>query len=520
VHVGRPVRLCELVLLVAVLGVCVSEATVENIADGGGGGHGGVGGGGGGGKNEDGGGENGVNNDIASSHCILPQGEWAGFPEELDIGLYWFGRNNTREKHGASGGAGCPHGDSPGEQPIFDGNKQNTVIFIHGLSFGQVEENWRYSMDTTDEMMETFLHFHASECSKAKYEKLDRAPTSAFVHADWNIGAMYWDQFADEHSFAAIESKVWGGAQDQEQSSYRLRGHRYATFNTSVAGDPDKEGTGNGYGVVGALLQAYTSALAGYKGSVRLVGHSIGSQMAVRLTDLISAASHRNTTTLSPSVPVPTRVALLDPFFSTQVSALNPQTYLHGRPDETLAGRVAQTVERLSKSKGIVFEAYKSSWESTVPSIGDVNLQLFKETAAVVLHPFYCKITTRHVEVINTYYISMGFAPPRLCNGNDIKNSSTATSDGPDTGEVPSASADDTVVQKAMTRNGRYVQAAGFDTVDPRDDCFEFKEWDSGVPSSAGIVESYKHWMQDLDMPFVLKDLIPPVPSAIAKLFT
>ena len=53
-------------------------------------------------------------------------------------------------------------------------------------------------MDTTNEGLQRMVATHSKECGQSFYEKSEEIPAAAWSEQGWNVGVLYWDQFADE----------------------------------------------------------------------------------------------------------------------------------------------------------------------------------------------------------------------------------------------------------------------------------------------------------------------------------
>ncbi|HET90778.1 MAG TPA: hypothetical protein ENN99_08590, partial [Chloroflexi bacterium] len=181
-------------------------------------------------------------------------------PTQLSYGLYWFGLNGTNQKF------------APGEtNPYFDPAKP-TLIFAHG---------WQ--------------PFISNELPDFDFDGTDTA--AGWLDAGWNVGIFVWNQFSDETTGVTgawfgdgpppqgvldAEAKIWSangpkGMRWRDWSKNPLLPPDYG-YSTPPAGTPS----------AGELFyQTYIAALEGYTGTIRITGHSLGNQMAVRLTQLV-----------------------------------------------------------------------------------------------------------------------------------------------------------------------------------------------------------------------------------------
>lgn len=341
-------------------------------------------------------------------------------PTGLDYGLYWFGTGDISQKY------------VDGQQnPYYDSTKP-TVIFVHGWQKGTTVNNYR----------STFNYLH----NDASYG-VDVDSADAWIQKGWNIGVFYWNQFADEDEVTDAEAKIWS-PNESKQMRYRKSDGTYSyefTENKS-AGD--------------LFYDTFVQAMAGYQGNnIRIAGHSLGNQMAVKLTKMISDSVDNGI--LSSNLR-PKRVALLDPFWSK-----NGKSYLNGKTTgETVRGYVAQLDD-----KGVVFEQYRSSGISAL-GIGDSNTEIESLTCLVNMAPWYIPsydLVGKHSAAYNLYFLSFGSEPPKECTINWLNQRKL-------TGNVAaSAATSDERIREMMVPNTDWTQVEGRYTQSTDDDWYEIK---------------------------------------------
>lgn len=330
----------------------------------------------------------------------------------LDYGLYWYGLNNTPYKF--------VQGQS---NPAFDPSKP-TVIYIHG---------WQPNF-TAVKHRESFYCYLTDSAD-------------AWINAGWNVGIFYWNQLSDETLVEDAEAKIWSTTANKGMR-WRKGDGSYSTYNkpTVSAGD--------------LLYNEFSKAMEGYTGNnIRIVGHSLGSQMAIRLTKLIS--DNVDAGNISPKL-LPSRVALLDPYFSNF-----GKSYLNGQ----WTGDVCSSyVRSLIDDKNIPFELYKSS-DLTQGITGDENKALEQMCAYTYLNPLFLTPIhqlEKHMTAKYTYFTSFPLNPPaELVNGEVTENSAA------------SASTSTLRIAQMMGPTYKWNQVAGQYTTDPSDDEFE-REVDTG----------------------------------------
>jgi hypothetical protein len=266
-------------------------------------------------------------------------------PNQLSYGLYWFGKDGANQKF------------EPGVANSYFDPAQPTLIFVHG---------WQ--------------PFLSQNLPDFDFNGQDTA--AAWIDDGWNVGIFVWNQFSDETEgvlgggdwFAGgppqgvkdAEAKIWtpGGP----------KGMRWRDWDDLMTGYSDPPtGTPS---AAELFYQEYVAALEGYTGAIRIAGHSLGNQMAVRLTKLVHDGIAAGTL---PEHLRPTRVALLDPYWSP-----DPRTYLDGkRTGEVVREYVAELLPT-----GTLFEWYWSS-EWTTPDEGYANDALKPMMLYAAMDPTY-----------------------------------------------------------------------------------------------------------------------------------
>lgn len=325
----------------------------------------------------------------------------------LDYGLYWFGQGDTWQKA------------VPGQSNAYYGASKPTVIYIHGWQNGATARKDR----------ETFNREGAGGPS------LDLA--SAWLSAGYNVGVLYWNQFADEGEVTDAEAKIWS-ASGPRAMRWRNASGAYSSGPGQSAGD--------------LLFNSYKNNMAGYTGSnIRILGHSLGNQMAIVLTKKISDAVTAGTLS---SKLLPKRVALLDPFYSN-----NAKSWLGNQ----WTGAVCRSYVSELKGKGVIFEAYRSSAVTSTVFVGDANTGLMNMTAFTELKPWYfnsTQITEKHNAAVWHYLWSFSFNPPLI----------TGTSN-----QAASARTADSRITTLMNGTQKLVHDQGAYTKEPSDDNFKLQ---------------------------------------------
>lgn len=324
---------------------------------------------------------------------------------KLDYGIYWYGHGNV------------PYKFVEGQQnPAFDPSKP-TVIYIHG---------WQ--------------PFYTMAKHRESFFCYDRDSADSWIDAGWNVGVFYWNQFSDELSVEDAEAKIW--------TSNGTRGMRWRKSDGSYSteGAPDMD-------AASLLYTEYIKAMKGYQGdNIRIVGHSLGSQMAIRLTKMISDNVDMGNITQE---LLPKRVALLDPYFSNL-----PKAYL----GKKWTGEVAREyVRNLIDTKNIPFELYKSSY-LTCGIAGDKNRELEKMCAYSDMRPLFDEFIQqieKHYAAKYTYFTSYAFDPPKeYISGAESGNYSA------------SSKTSDLRTAQMVGPTYMWTQSEGMYTDDPSDDAY------------------------------------------------
>ena len=325
--------------------------------------------------------------------------------QNLDHGLYWFGYGDSWQKA------------VPGQSNAYFANSKPTVIYIHGWQNGSTQKKNRETFNRKD----------------AGGPDLDLA--HAWLAAGYNVGILYWNQFADEGEVKDAEAKIWT-ASGPRAMRWRNSSGVYATGPSQSASD--------------LLFNSYKANLAGYSGSnIRIAGHSLGNQMAIVLTKKISDAVTAGTIN---SKLLPKRVALLDPFYSN-----NAKSYLGNK----WVGEVCRTYVSELKTKGVIFETYRTSGASSTGFIGDSNTGLMNMTAFSELKPWYfnaTQLTEKHNAAVWHYLWSFSSNPP-LVSGTSNQAASAKTSDSR--------------ISTLMNGSKKLVQDQGAYSKEPSDDNFK-----------------------------------------------
>ena len=303
-------------------------------------------------------------------------------PNSLSYGLYWFGTDGANQKF--------VHGEA---NPYFDPDKP-TLIFVHG---------WQ-----------PFLSYNLPNFD------VDGEDTAAsWISSGWNVGIFVWNQFADETTDVVgggfgdgappqgvldAEEKIW--------TANGLHGMRWRDWDSLVPplGDGYSDPPPNTPSAGDLFYQIYASAMTEQSytgGNIRIAGHSLGNQMAVRLTKLIADDIQAGNL---PETVRPDRVALLDPYWSPDA-----RSYLANR---TTGAVVREYIKELS-ANGTLFEWYWSS-DWTTPPQGDANDALKPLVFYAEMDPAYAdQDVDKHLAAQDLYFGSYAFEGPTDCTGDE-----------------------------------------------------------------------------------------------------
>jgi hypothetical protein len=170
--------------------------------------------------------------------------------------------------------------------------------------------------------------------------------------------------------------------------------------------------------------------------------------MAIVLAKKISDAVNAGTMN---SKLLPKRIALLDPFYSQ-----NGKTFLGNK----WVGEVCREYVTNLKTKGVIFEAYRTSAASSSGFVGDANTGLMNMTAFTEMKTSYFSLTQqtqKHNAAVWHYLWSFGSNAPVITN--------TTT-------EAASAKTSDARINTIMSGTKKLVHDRGTTTKEPWDDTF------------------------------------------------
>lgn len=248
----------------------------------------------------------------------------------------------------------------------------------------------------------------------------------------WNTGIFYWNQFADEEEVQNAEAKIWT-YRSPKAMRYRLADESYRLLPLKVT--------------MAEVFATYYSALFPKEASssrrplpeIRLVGHSLGSQLVIAATALMQTRNDARP---------PDRIALLDPFWST-----GTKPYLE-QGNGTTADHVYKLSKTITKNGALALELYRTTSLGKWYFFGSHHQGMFDLAASVIWEPeflpFY-DFKSAHISAIAFYFLSFGQKFPVAAN-------------------TPTP-----VLKDQMGKKGSWQQIAGKTTVDLGDDRFQFE---------------------------------------------
>ncbi|GAA0497988.1 hypothetical protein [Deinococcus depolymerans] len=356
------------------------------------------------------------------TQLALPYGQ-----SGLDTGLYWYAKGEA----GSLGGVGCKARTDGAAMTGYYDPARPVLVFVHGWQDGSTVAGVRDN-------------FYFSEAG--------RNVADAWIDAGWNVALYHWTQLADDEGTGGApyhsQAKIWTSTYAYTDTLGRAQniGMRYRTPGGTYAT------TGMPTVSAGQLFYAaYKSALSqwAYAGAegVRVMGHSLGAQMALAMTERAYAD------TALTAAKRPSRVVLADPYW-TPATAGYGHSYAFLSPDVNPAARSARIAQAL-KNSGVAVEWIKSSRVNDLG--GDNNLNMAKFISRTEVFPDYVfdlnpasGLARKHGVAPRWYLWSRSFA----ANG------------------AVSAANTQAVAVTRMNSGVRYDQSGGRSSVTPGDDTF------------------------------------------------
>eukprot|EP00747_Dinoflagellata_sp_TGD_P095444 gnl/TRDRNA2_/TRDRNA2_166470_c4_seq1.p1 gnl/TRDRNA2_/TRDRNA2_166470_c4~~gnl/TRDRNA2_/TRDRNA2_166470_c4_seq1.p1 ORF type:complete len:873 (+),score=115.35 gnl/TRDRNA2_/TRDRNA2_166470_c4_seq1:317-2620(+) len=313
-----------------------------------------------------------------------------GFPDQLDYGIYFYGPDNEPRKF-----------KKQQDNPFFS-RKRNIVLHVHGWA-----REWTVRGRVNKQHRESY-NWKRNEPRNGPDVDLRQA----WADKGWDTAIFYWDHFSDEVITTHAEAKIW-------TSTSRV-GMRYFTrSNGSQSVDAPTLSAAE------LLRDAIEGIMAECEPGVqiRLIGHSMGSQMVIRAAHLVAEHVEQG---VVPASYLPSRITLMDPYFSPKTpeassTALDP--YWFGQEwlgDDvhlysTTASLCLKYATNLAKNFGVLFEIYTSCPRLVEhPLIADPTpvheLVMRGHAAHVRFDPSFCPlwdVQARHDSAFCMYLWSM-----------------------------------------------------------------------------------------------------------------
>jgi hypothetical protein len=334
------------------------------------------------------------------------------WPTELQYGIRWFGKGNVR---------------LPGYDTYPPLHNAPTVILVHGWQPGTGQTGTK-----TSKMMVNFNYVRID----SKYGE-DGNLADAWIDKGWNVGAFYWTPLSDEATVEDAQDKIWTthGAQGMR---YRLNDTYYdSKLNQTVAEL-----------FFASYLKVFSNATWA-QNPIRLLGHSLGSQIVNRASKMLA---ERANASLLPLYLLPSHVVLLDPYMGNGV-----QPYLNTTIGNFINYNWIRILRAYPETALTVYQSSDINFLSGNGNSGEY-LQLVQQATLVRVHGNWIesmdfnKLGNQHVAAMAIYMKS--FVRP----------------------SVPSAGASDRDMAKLMGV-GLIEQTSGGDTFDALDDEFTTTDW-------------------------------------------
>jgi len=258
------------------------------------------------------------------------------YPHALDVGIYWASSTSSQLTKS------CTYmQDSPVISSDFDPFKPS-MVFVHGAQPEIVERNYERTGMSAD------------------WYKL----VQVWQTRGWNVGFFQWGQFADEpiRNFERAQAKIW--------STTYFSGMEYTYSAASTKDGSVSVGEASiKYDVSQILADAIKKhGFQTYGNELRLVGHSLGTQLVTRTAYLL----------MKEDINVINRITLLDPVFSSL-----PQGFLFSAPEGMIISNVLGQYAMELARNNVATEVHASSKINSCLRSSGSNTLLMKNTAYV-----------------------------------------------------------------------------------------------------------------------------------------
>lgn len=390
----------------------------------------------------------------------------SGWPEKLDVGIYWLGPDMTEEKA------------ISGKSSRFYDPSAPTLIYMHG---------WTGAGDGSTVHCERPVTL--TSCSQppcAANQGLLKEPLGLpWLKAGWNVGIFRWDQLADEPCERDAEEKVW---LDRNGDGLLWRSFpRNGSANYPVGRLVDSPS------VTDMCVESVKEAMPGYAGpSVRFVGRAIGAQLALRCAAQLhedeDPTAPQRVALLEPTFPVPEKLKLME-----VLSSRSECKEARGNPSvqNFAIESSANYVSGLWKTKKVVTEVYWASSPAARGSFLDPLSGLGRQEALLVnFNPGWCggfsNVGCVAAASPMLYFLGILAPPPILVPMSGNASSAGSASRQPPTGPpgsrcaVPSPTCSDAQLRALVEQQlqsgapRRWDQVQGQATLTTSDDTFAF----------------------------------------------
>lgn len=340
-----------------------------------------------------------------------PDPDW---PSTLQYGIRWFSKGNIR---------------TPGYDSLPPLQNAPSIILVHGWQPGTGQSGTQTS--------KTMVNFDYMRLDSKYGIEADLA--DPWIDQGWNVGIFYWTALADEPDVADAQDKIWS-IHGNQGMRYRLNDQFYDSgLNVTIADL-----------FVASYLKVFSNATWA-QNPIRLLGHSLGSQVVCRAATML--AERLNSSEL-PDHLFPSQVVLLDPYMDLKAKSYlgtTVGTKVNANWDYVLASRLKPTLSIFQSSDIDFISGNGNSAEYT---------ELVKKAAMVRVHPYWInkmdlgKLGNQHVSALAIYMRSF------------LRD------------KAPSARASDNEMAQLMG-TGLIEQTDGGDTFDALDDTFTTTSWDT-----------------------------------------
>jgi pimeloyl-ACP methyl ester carboxylesterase len=323
------------------------------------------------------------------------------YPQELDVGIYW-----------ATSFALTPTGIRSG--------LQKSCTYMREVNISSFYNPGKPSM--------IFVHGAQPDLVKRGYDRTGFGPdwakiSSIWLSRGWNVGFFQWGQFSDEpiRNFERAQAKIWNTRYFAGMDyTYRPAGTPEGTVKVGEASIK--------YDVAQILVDAIVKHEFQSHLELRLIGHSLGTQLAMRAAYLLRDNIH-----------MVDRVTLLDPVFSSL-----PQGFLFTAPEGMIISDVLGQYAKELANRGVATDVHAASKINACLKSSSSNALLMKHTAYVRWifnewgeqddvscfgeqlwgDPAHLKenasdmalqVANQHAAVVPAYFLSLAY-PPMRCH--------------------------------------------------------------------------------------------------------